>query len=89
MSVEVGVGVCPERGEGLGHVWASWRVDPRKSCVFCARPGRENVFKGESGGFFAEATAARAGVFQGLKPTMESGTGKAERVRQEMDRRAD
>jgi hypothetical protein len=89
MSVDVGVGVCPKRDEGLGHVWESWRVDPRKPCVFCGRPGRDNVFKGESGGFFAEATAARSASFQALKPTMESGSGKPERVRQEMDRRAE
>lgn len=80
MTELVGVGDCPERGEGLGHVWKSWMVDPRRSCQFCGRPGRDNVLKGESGGYFAEATEAHAAQFDGLKPTMESGTGKPEKV---------
>jgi hypothetical protein len=59
VSEEVGVGDCPKRADGLGHVWASWKVDPRKSCVHCGRPGRDNLRNGESGGYFAAATAQR------------------------------
>lgn len=71
-----GVGNCPKRPEGFGHVWKSWRVDPRKSCEFCGRPGRDNLKLGESGGFFAEATDARYEVFASLAAPMTSGTGK-------------
>lgn len=68
--VEVGVGDCPDRAEGLGHVWAGTDPakggDSRNSCRFCKRPGRDNFFEGETGGFFAEATAARAELFSRL-----------------------
>lgn len=71
MSAEIGVGQCPKRGEGLGHVWAGTNPanggGPRNPCRFCGRPGRDNVFAGESGGFFAEATAARSELFSGLR----------------------
>lgn len=77
---DVGVGDCPDRADGLGHVFKSWRVDPRRSCEFCGRPGRDNFYLGESGGYFAEATGARTGVFSGLRAPMESGTGKSEKV---------
>lgn len=78
MTVEVGVGGCAERGEGLGHVWAGVAAsgDARNPCGFCGLPGRGDASKGE-GGFFAEATAARADVFSGLRAPMQSGTGKA------------
>lgn len=61
-----GVGDCPKRDDGLGHVWSKWFDDPRKSCTFCGRPGRDNVTLGETGGFFAEATHARMEVFDRL-----------------------
>lgn len=77
-----GVGVCPERASGLGHVWAGALASGDRSnpCRYCGTSGRA---------FFAQATAERAASFQRLKPTMESGTGKPERVRPEMDRRSD
>lgn len=59
-----GVGVCPQRDGG--HVWAPWFEDPRKSCVHCGRPGRDNVFTGESGGYLHEAGHARMRLFDGL-----------------------
>lgn len=66
-----GVDDCPERGEGLGHVWAGTDPekggDSRNSCRFCKHPGRDNVFENESGGYFAEATAARAELFSRLR----------------------
>jgi hypothetical protein len=73
---ELGVGDCPERPEGFGHIWKSWMDDPRKSCRFCGRPGRDNKELNESGGYFAEATAARGERFSGLKAPMQNGTGK-------------
>jgi hypothetical protein len=60
---DLGVGDCPQRPEGFGHIWKSWRVDSRKSCEFCGRPGRDNSPLGgplDSGGFFAEATGSRS-----------------------------
>jgi hypothetical protein len=77
-----GVGVCPGRAPGLGHVWAGAMASGDRSnpCRYCGTSGRA---------FFAEATGGRAASFQRVKPTMESGTGKPERVRQEMDRRED
>lgn len=75
----LGVGNCPERPEGFGHVWASWRVNSRKSCVHCGRPGRDNSPIGgpaDTGGFFAEATAARYGVVAPLHGPMDPGSGK-------------
>lgn len=60
-----------------GHVWASYVDDPRRSCVHCKRPGRDNVEGGETGGFFAEATMARADLFSRLRfPASANGTGK-------------
>lgn len=76
MTVDVGVGDCSKRGDGLGHVWSSWKVDPRRSCVHCGRPGRDNVLLGETGGFLAEATHARMETFDGLRAPM-SAHGKA------------
>lgn len=78
MSVERGVGSCPKNPGG--HVWVSWQVDSRKPCKFCGRPGRDNTPLGgthTTGGFFAEATAARADVFAGLgQPKSVTGWGK-------------
>jgi hypothetical protein len=75
-----GVGVCPDRPEGFGHVWAGVKAsgDGRNPCRFCGYPGRGSALKGESG-FFQEATAARTLV--GVVVPMESGTGKAEKVK--------
>lgn len=75
MSVDRGVGECPKRDVGMGHVWKSWQVDPRRSCEFCGRPGRDNRDKNESGGFFAEATGARTAARALMQAPMESGTG--------------
>lgn len=58
-----GVGACPKNAEG--HVFAPASKDPRRSCVHCSRPGRDG--DNETGGFFAEATMARADFFSGLK----------------------
>jgi len=70
--VVVGVGKCPKRIEGLGHVWKSPHVDSRRSCEFCGRPGRDGV--NETGGYFAKATMGRHDVFANLKAPMESGS---------------
>lgn len=83
--VEQGVGDCPKRPDGLGHMWASWRVDPFRSCEFCGTHGREPAlnFDGQGmkpnqgGGYFARVTAMRSDFFSGLKAPMENGTGKA------------
>jgi hypothetical protein len=72
MTVDVGVGDCPKREDGLGHVWESWMVDPRKSCVHCGRPGRDNEKLGESGGYFAEATLARTELFDRVASPLSS-----------------
>jgi predicted transcriptional regulator len=64
----LGVGDCPKNR--MGHVFASHSVDPRRSCVHCKRPGRDGV--DQSGGFFHEATAARAELFSGLRAPKSS-----------------
>lgn len=48
-----GVGDCPERPEGFGHLWAGPQAsgDSRNPCRFCGMSGRE---------FFAAATAERS-----------------------------
>lgn len=70
-----GVGVCPRHADG--HIWASAKIDPLRSCIHCGRHGREPESKGEpNGGFFAEATRGRAAFFGGLAAPMQSGTGK-------------
>lgn len=58
--IDVGVGQCPERAEGLGHVWAGANAsgDAANPCVFCKTSGRK---------FFAEATKARAKLFAGIR----------------------
>lgn len=67
------VGVCPKNAEG--HVFAPASKDPRRSCVHCSRPGRDGV--DERGGFFAEATMARADFFSGLRfPASANGVAK-------------
>lgn len=56
-------GSCPR--SPAGHQWAPASVDARRSCAHCGRPGRDGV--SEEGGFFAEATLARAELFSGLR----------------------
>jgi hypothetical protein len=75
---EVGVGQCPDRPQGLGHVWAGAVAsgNARNPCRFCGYPGRGDARKGEHG-FFQEATSGRLARFAGLKAPMESGTGSA------------
>jgi hypothetical protein len=72
-----GVGACPKNAEG--HVLAEASRDPRRSCVHCGRPGRDNVEAKETGGFFGEATMARADFFSGLR-FPESANGKPVRA---------
>jgi hypothetical protein len=76
MTEDRGVGQCPDRAEGFGHIWKSWKIDPRRSCEFCGHPGRDNIDLGETGGYFAKATAARHEIFAGLKAPMDAGSGK-------------
>jgi hypothetical protein len=76
MSEAQGIGRCPERADGLGHVWAPWYEDPRKSCTFCGAPGRDNLKLGETGGFYGQATMARTNLFDTLT-TPQSAFGKA------------
>lgn len=77
---EVGVGVCPKNAGG--HVWAGVLAsgDARNPCRFCGRPGRDNHFEGETGGFFAEATGQRMAAHVGLKVPMQSGTGDVKKA---------
>jgi hypothetical protein len=68
VSADIGVGDCPNRPDGFGHVWRSARDDSRRSCKFCGRPGRDNTPIGgvhDTGGFFAEATASRSATVGG------------------------
>jgi hypothetical protein len=69
------IGVCKKNE--AGHVWESSLVDPRRSCVHCGRPGRDNVRDAETGGFFAEATRARMLLFDGLRSPASCHGGKA------------
>lgn len=59
------VGTCAKNAGG--HEWGPGSKDPRRPCVHCSRPGRDNVEARESGGYFAEATMARADLFSGLR----------------------
>lgn len=36
----VGVGDCPERAEGLGHVWTSSKENSTRPCRYCGTLGR-------------------------------------------------
>lgn len=68
--LEVGVGDCPQRARGLGHVWTSWRVDEQRPCRFCGTPGRAT--RDASGrqvgedGHFEASTKKRAETFAQL-----------------------
>jgi hypothetical protein len=71
--LEQGVGVCPERAPGLGHVWAGVHAsgDDRNPCRFCGTPGRQARDAqgrpvGEPG-FFERATQGRVDVIGGLR----------------------
>jgi hypothetical protein len=77
IETERGVGDCPKRPEGFGHIWAGVKAsgDSRNPCRFCGYPGRGDARKGEPG-FFQEATAARHTMFAMVKAPMVSGTGK-------------
>jgi hypothetical protein len=74
--VSAPVGNCPKNA--AGHEWEKWMVDPRKSCVHCGRPGRDDHQAGERGGYYAEATMARMELFDGLRTPLSS-HGKAPR----------
>jgi hypothetical protein len=73
IEVERGVGQCPERPRGLGHVWAGALAsgDRNNPCRFCGYAGRQ---------FFAEATGARLAAFSAIKMPMQSGTGDASKA---------
>lgn len=73
IETQIGVGDCPERPEGFGHVWAGAIAsgDARNPCRFCGYPGRGDTRKGESG-FFQEATSARTLT---VATPSQSGTG--------------
>jgi hypothetical protein len=77
-----GVGVCPAREDGLGHVWRSPREDVMRPCVFgCGVNGREPEVQGrDSQGHLAEAGASRAEAFGAMRVPMENGTGKEEKA---------
>lgn len=71
--LEPGVGVCPKRAPGLGHVWAGVHAsgDSRNPCRFCGTPGRQARDAqgrpvGEPG-FFERATMERLDVIGGLR----------------------
>ena len=71
-SPERGVGRCPEREEGMGHVWESHKVHPQRPCKFCGYEGRK---------YFDMATRARAELFQHLRqPQSVRGTTVAEKT---------
>lgn len=76
-----GVGDCPERPGELGHVWKSPRVDPERACVHCGLKGRLSRPVGrdvkEEPHYLDQATKERAELFSRLRPSMQSGTGKA------------
>ena len=69
---EQGVGDCPRREGGLGHVWSRSDLE-RRPCVFCGVPGRG------PGGFLDRATADRAELFARLRaPQSVKGSTRAE-----------
>jgi predicted transcriptional regulator len=68
-----GVGDCPERGVGLGHVWMGVKAsgDSRNPCRFCGTPGRQDRDAqgrpvGEPG-FFERAAQGRVDVLGDLR----------------------
>lgn len=61
---ERGVGQCPRRDAGLGHVWRSPQEDPDRPCRFCGLAGRVHL---------GESSRERALLFRQLKPPASSG----------------
>jgi hypothetical protein len=62
-----GVGDCPKRPEGFGHVWGEGDERP---CRFCRAPGRQKRVEGTpvgEPGHFERATASRAELFHRLR----------------------
>lgn len=59
-TIEQGVGVCPKRLPGLGHVWAGVKAsgDSQNPCKHCGTSGRA---------FFKAATSERAALFSSLR----------------------
>jgi hypothetical protein len=76
-----GVGDCPERPDGFGHVWSSAKVDSTRPCRFCGALGRGR--RNERGevvepGFFEGATSERALLYARLRAP-ESAHGRAKK----------
>jgi predicted transcriptional regulator len=76
-----GVGDCPERPDGFGHVWSSAKVDSSRPCRFCGALGRGR--RNERGevvepGFFEGATSERALLYARLRAP-ESAHGRAKK----------
>lgn len=67
LTEERGVGDCPKRADGLGHVWASRHVDELRHCKFCKMPGRSNKLLGTPKGYLDEQCEARSELFAGLR----------------------
>lgn len=71
IETEVGVGQCPDRPSGFGHVWAG--TDAAKGggesnpCRFCGTSGRA---------FFAEWCHSHGNLFVGVHLPMLPGSGK-------------
>ena len=76
---EEGVGVCPKRADGLGHVWSPVRTNPLRPCVHCGLPGRGDDQKSEHG-YIASAGSERAEMFQEMAIPMVSGSGNPEKA---------
>jgi hypothetical protein len=90
IEVERGVGQCPDRPTGFGHIWAGVIAsgDDRNPCRFCGYPGRGDVRKGESG-FFHEWGAARCDSLVGVHLPHDPGTGKPRDLTPEQMMRAE
>jgi hypothetical protein len=71
---ERGVGDCPERGDGLGHVWAGVKPEngggPENPCRFCGTSGRA---------FFRAATQDRVELFSHLRAPASVRGGKVKK----------
>jgi predicted nucleic acid-binding Zn-ribbon protein len=79
--MERGVGQCPERPEGFGHVWAGAIAsgDSSNPCRFCEESGRA---------YFAAATRARAAGFDNYeRPSEEEREATAARIVADKKRR--
>lgn len=81
IETERGVGQCPDRPEGLGHVWAGANAsgDAQNPCRFCGTSGRA---------FFAVATAAVSAPWLGYeKPDEATRKARAATVVEDKKRR--